>query len=402
MRIVLFAGKGGVGKTSIAAATGVASSRKGFKTLVMSLDAAHSLIDSFDLDKTLMDKNKGQPIRVAKNLSIQEVDVQEEIKKNWGEVHKYISSLLNISGIDEVLAEELAILPGMEEISSLLHINRYVKDKQYDVILLDCAPTGESIRFISIPTSLEWYMKKLFDIERKVVKVARPIARKLYQVPLPEDEYFATIKRLFERLEGIDRLLSDPKITTVRLITNPEKIVLKETQRAYMYFSLYRMCVDAIIINRIIPEAAGDGYFSKWKETQDRYIRRTEELFSPIPILKVPLLNDQVVGRKELEKLAGEVYGSLDPEKILHAETPYAFRKVKGQYFLDIKIPFLSKKEVELNKRDEELIVRVGGFKRHVLLPRNIASREAVGAQIERDKIVVRFGGSHGSKEEDG
>ena len=391
MRIVFFAGKGGVGKTSIAAASGVACAQKGLKTIIMSLDAAHSLVDSFDLDKTLMDKNKGQPVRVAKNLSIQEVDVQEEIKKNWGDVHKYISSLLNISGIDEVLAEELAILPGMEEVSSLLHINRYVAKKRYDVILLDCAPTGESIRFISIPTSLEWYMKKLFDVERRIVKIARPITKRLYSVPLPEDEYFATIQRLFDRLEGIDTILSDPNITTVRLITNPEKIILKETQRAYMYFSLYKMCVDAVIINRILPEAVEDGYFAQWKKTQGRYIEKTEQLFSPIPILKVPMLSDQVVGIAKLSKLAKEIYGSLNPEQILYADTPYTFRKVGEDYFLDIKIPFLTKKEVELSKCNEELIVHIGGFKRHVLLPRNIAARQPSGAKVERDKVVIKL-----------
>ena len=397
MRIVLFAGKGGVGKTSIAAASGVACAKKGLKTLIMSLDAAHSLVDSFDLDKTLMDKNKGKPIRVAKNLYIQEVDAQEEIEKNWGEVHKYISNLLNISGIDEVLAEELAILPGMEEVSSLLYINRYVTQKSYDVILLDCAPTGESIRFISNPTSLEWYMEKLFDIERRIVKVARPITKKLYKIPLPEDKYFDTIQKLFDRLKGIDGILSDPDITSVRLVTNPEKIILKETQRAYMYFSLYKMCVDAVIINRILPEAVVDGFFARWKGTQDRYIKKTEQLFSPIPILKVPMLNDQVVGMRDLAKLAKQIYGSLNPEQILYAESPYSFRKVKNDYFLDIKIPFLTKKEVELSKRNEELIVRMGGFKRHVLLPRNIANRKPSGAKIERNKIVIKFGGNHGS-----
>ncbi len=396
MRIVLFAGKGGVGKTSIAAASGVACAKKGLKTLIMSLDAAHSLVDSFDLDKTLMDKNKGKPIRVAKNLYIQEVDAQEEIEKNWGEVHKYISNLLNISGIDEVLAEELAILPGMEEVSSLLYINRYVTQKSYDVILLDCAPTGESIRFISIPTSLEWYMEKLFDIERRIVKVARPITKKLYKVPLPEDAYFDTIQKLFDRLKGIDGILSDPDITSVRLVTNPEKIILKETQRAYMYFSLYKMCVDAVIINRILPEAVVDGFFARWKGTQDRYIKKTEQLFSPIPILKVPMLSDQVVGMRDLAKLAKQIYGSLNPEQILYAESPYSFRKVKNDYFLDIKIPFLTKKEVELSKRNEELIVRMGGFKRHVLLPRNIANRKPSGAKIERNKIVIKFGGNNG------
>jgi arsenite-transporting ATPase len=396
MRIVLFAGKGGVGKTSIAAASGVACAKKGLKTLIMSLDAAHSLVDSFDLDRTLMDKNKGRPIRVAKHLSVQEVDVQEEIAKNWGEVHKYISSLLNISGIDEVLAEELAILPGMEEVSSLLHINRYVAQKRYDVILLDCAPTGESIRFISIPTSLEWYMKKLFDVERKIVKVARPITKRLYSVPLPEDEYFSTIQRLFDRLEGIDSLLSDPNITTVRLITNPEKIILKETQRAYMYFSLYKMSVDAVVINRILPDAVDDAYFAGWKETQDLYIKKTEQLFSPIPIFKVPMLSDQVVGIADLSKLAAEIYGRRSPEEVLYADIPYSFRKAGVDYFLDIKIPFLAKKEVELSKRNEELIVRIGGFKRHVLLPRSIAARAPTGAKVEQDKVVIKFGGNHG------
>jgi arsenite-transporting ATPase len=395
---VLFAGKGGVGKTSIAAASGVACARKGLKTLVMSIDAAHSLVDSFDLEKTLMDRNRGKPVRVVKNLSIQEVDVQEEIKKNWDEVHKYISSLLNISGIDEILAEELAILPGMEEVSALLYINRYVAQKRYDVILLDCAPTGESIRFISIPTSLEWYMKKIFDVERKVVRVARPITKRLYGIPLPEDEYFATIQRLFDRLQGIDRILSDPNRTTVRLITNPEKIILKETQRAYMYFSLYRMCVDAVVINRVLPKGAGNGYFALWVETQERYIKKTEQLFNPIPILKVPMLSDQVVGLEELSKLASKIYGKSSPEQVLYAETPYAFRKVGKDYFLDIKIPFLTKEEVELSKRNEELIVRVGGFKRQVLLPRGIASRDPSGAKVEQDKVVIKFGGDHGNE----
>jgi arsenite-transporting ATPase len=397
MRIVLFAGKGGVGKTSIAAATGVACAKKGLETLIMSLDSAHSLGDSFDLKRTLLDKNKGEPIPVAKNLSIQEMDVQEEMTKNWGEVYKYIGTLLNIAGFDEVLAEELAILPGMEEVSSLLYINRYVADKRYDVILLDCAPTGESIRFISIPPSLEWYMKKLFDVERKIVKVARPITKRLYDVPLPEDEYFSAIEKLFERLEGIDKVLGDPKITTVRLITNPEKIILKETQRAYMYFSLYKMVVDAIIINRILPESIQESYFSRWKETQGRYIRKTEQLFSPIPILRVPMLSDQVVGTQRLSKLAREIYDNLNPEQILYSDTPYVFRKEKDDYFLDIKIPFLTKKEVELNKCNEELIVRIGSFKRHVLLPRNIASRDPSGAKIERGKVIIKFGGNHGN-----
>ena len=254
MRIIFFAGKGGVGKTSVAAATGIQAAEMGKKTLIMSLDAAHSLIDIFDLGRNLLDQNRGKPVKVRENLWLQELDIQEEIQKNWGSIHQYLSLLLNTTGLNEILAEELAILPGMEEVSLLLYINQYVQRKKFEVIILDCAPTGESLRFISIPTTLEWYMSKVFKMERTLVKIARPIAKRIYDVPLPGDDYFETLEKLFERLKGVDQILTDPQCTTVRLVANPEKIVLKETQRAYMYFCLYRMHIDAIVLNRIFPE----------------------------------------------------------------------------------------------------------------------------------------------------
>ena len=205
------------------------------------LDIAHSLSDIFDIGKDLLDQNKGQPIKINKKLWIQELDIQEEIKTYWGDIHSYLSSLLNTTGLDEVLAEELAILPGMEEVSLLLYINKYVRAEEYDVIILECAPTGESLRFISIPTTLEWYMEKIFKLERTVVKYVRPVAKRVYDVPLPGEDYFQAIEDLFERLKGVDQILMDSQITTVRLVTNPEKVVLKETQRAFMYFCLYKM-----------------------------------------------------------------------------------------------------------------------------------------------------------------
>ena len=227
MRIIFFAGKGGVGKTSVAAATGIKTAAMGKKTLIMSLDVAHSLVDIFDLGGNLLDQNRGKPIKVRDNLWLQELDIQEEIQKNWGSIHKYLSLLLNTTGLNEILAEELAILPGMEEVSLLLYINQYVQRKKFEVIILDCAPTGESLRFISIPTTLEWYMSKVFKMERTLAKVARPIAKRLYNVPLPGDDYFETLEKLFERLKGVDQILTDPQCTTVRLVANPEKIVLK-------------------------------------------------------------------------------------------------------------------------------------------------------------------------------
>ena len=313
MRILFFAGKGGVGKTSLSAASGIKAAESGYRTVILSLDVAHSLADIFDLDQCLLDQNKGQPVPVAPNLHIQELDIQEEVRSNWGDIYKYLAMLLNTTGLDEILAEELAILPGMEEISLLLYINRYARDKAYDVIVLDCAPTGESIRFISIPTTLEWYMKKLFRLERTVARYARPIASRVTDIPLPGDDYFQAIESLFERLRGVDTLLTDPDITTVRLVTNPEKIVIKETQRAFMYFSLYKMSIDAIIINRILPASLKEGYFSDWIEGQRQHIDNAKEFFSPVPILPIYQLREEIFGYDRLKELGDGLYQDRQP-----------------------------------------------------------------------------------------
>ena len=395
MRVILFAGKGGVGKTSIAAATAISSARIGYKTLVMSLDAAHSLSDIFDLDKGLMDKNKGEPVEVDQNLWIQEIDVQEEIQRNWKEVYQYIETLFNISGIDEVLAEELAIMPGMEEVSSLLYINRYVNEKVFDVVILDCAPTGESLRFISIPTTLEWYMKKLFKVERLFTKYARPVVQRIYSVPLPDDSYFESLRYLFERLQGVEDLLTNPRITSARLVINPEKIVIKETQRAFMYFCLYGLCVDAIIINRILPEGISDVHFDRWKATQSRHIDLVKEYFSPVPVFKVGLFGDEIVGGDSLAQLSKMLYDNLDPTTRFSTENPYKYMKRGGQYILNMRLPFITKEDVELSKSDNELIVRIGGFKRHVLLPRKVAHYDPLGAKLDGQNLVVTFGGEY-------
>jgi arsenite-transporting ATPase len=398
-RVILFAGKGGVGKTSIAAATGVNCARLGYKTLVMSLDTAHSLSDIFDLSKGLMDKNRGEPIEVDGNLWIQEIDVQEEIHRNWKDVYQYIATLFNISGIDEVLAEELAIMPGMEEVSSLLYINRYVNEKLFDVVILDCAPTGESLRFISIPTTLEWYMKKVFKVERLFTKYARPVVQKLYSVPLPEDAYFESLRCLFERLQGVENLLTNPRITSVRLVTNPEKIVIKETQRAFMYFCLYGLCVDAIVINRILPEGLSDAHFEGWKGTQSRYIDLVEEYFSPVPIFRVGLFGNEIVGREDLARLSKLLYDNSDPTTRFSTENPHKFTKEDGHYVIQIRLPFVTKDEVEVSKSDNELIVRVGGFKRNILLPRKVAHYNPLGAKLRGQDLTVTFGGEYGEEE---
>jgi arsenite-transporting ATPase len=395
LRIIFFAGKGGVGKTSVAAATGIKTAEMGQKTVIMSLDVAHSLSDIFDLDRNLLDNNRGELVKVGKGLWIQEIDILEEIERNWGDIHKYLSLLLNTTGLDEILAEELAILPGMEEISLLLYINRYVLEKKFDVIILDCAPTGESLRFISIPTALEWYIKKIFKMERAIAKYARPIAKRLYDVPLPGDDYFAAIQYLFERLRGVDKILTDPSTTTVRLITNPEKIVLKETQRAFMYFCLYKMNIDGIIMNRIIPDNVNDTYFKDRMKSQKQYIKKAEEYFSPIPLFPVNLFRDEVLGYESLKSLAGQIYGSKNPLDRFFEGEPYNLFKKNGEYRLVMRLPFLTKKDVELSRVSDELIVRVGSFKRHVLLPRQVAAAKEVKARMEDRHLYIHFRGEN-------
>ena len=398
MRIILFAGKGGVGKTSVAGATGVKAAAMGHKTLIMSLDIAHSLSDIFALDTALMDRNRGMPLQVAEGLWIQELDIGEEIQRNWGEVHQYIASLFNTTGLDEILAEELAILPGMEEVSSLLYLNKYVREDSFDVIILDCAPTGESLRFISIPTALEWYISKIFKIQRRVVGYVRPIAKRFSDVPLPEDDYFKALEHLFVRLEGIDAILTDPAITTVRMVTNPEKIVIKETQRAFLYFYLYRMCVDAVVVNRILPGSIKEAYFDDWKDSQRKYLELAEEYFSPIPIFPVTLFQTEPLGKEGLTGLAEDIYGERDPTGHFFKDWPYEFSQGDGKVYIKMKLPYITKEEVEVHRLADEIVIRIGGFKRHILLPRHLAAYRDITAKMDKDCLHIVFGGKGNGK----
>jgi arsenite-transporting ATPase len=402
MRIILFAGKGGVGKTSVASATGVMASRMGHKTLIMSLDIAHSLSDVFSLKKGLMDKNGGKPVKISNRLWIQELDIQEEIRRSWGDIHKYIATLFNTTGFDEILAEELAVLPGMEEVSSLLYLNRYVQEKEYDVIVLDCAPTGESLRFISIPTALEWYIEKIFKIERSAVRLIRPVSKPFFNIPLPEDSYFKALKVLFKGLQGVDKVLTNPKITSVRLVTNPEKIVLQETQRAFLYFSLYRMCIDAVVMNRVLPKSIREGYFKNWKASQTEHLKLAEQYFHPIPIFPVDLFPREPVGTDNLAEFGSCLYKKQDPVKWFYREQPYEFLKGENQFIIKVKMPFLEKKDIEINRFPEEVILQVGGFKKHVLLPRYASAYEHVSAKMEGDVLKIIFGGKKCQKKPKG
>jgi arsenite-transporting ATPase len=391
MRIILFTGKGGTGKTTVAAATGLTLAAQGLKTLVMSVDAAHSLADSFDLPGALTDKHRGEAVPVAENLWIQEVDVTEEIGRHWKDISGYITALLAVTGVEEVLAEELAIFPGMEEVSALLYVNRYAKEKAFDVLILDCAPTGESLRFVSLPPTLDWYMTKLFRIQRNILKVARPVAKKVANVPLPPDRYFDNVQSLAEKLDGVDALLKDPKTTTVRLVTNAEKIVIKETQRAFMYFGLYGFTVDAVIVNRLLPRGMHDPFFDKWRKTQGVFLEEAHRYFDPVPLFTLPLRDDQVLGAAALLSLGTELWAGRDAAASFRSDAPYRYAKQNGRYVLTLDLPFVAKEDVDLAVASGDLIVRIGNVRHHVPIPRTLAGFTPSGAKVEDGKLTVRF-----------
>ncbi|HWQ54609.1 MAG TPA: ArsA family ATPase [Bryobacteraceae bacterium] len=392
MRILLFSGKGGVGKTSLAAATGLQLSRLGYRTLVMSVDPAHSLGDSFDLGGDLFHSKTSDPLPIDDKLSIHEVNIQKEIRRHWREISSYVVSVLRTTGINDVEAEELAILPGMEELSAMMYINQFRREQRYDAIVLDAAPTAESMRFISMPTTLEWYMKHIFPFQRGLLKAIRPVANRVSPVELPTDRYFANIQDLFGRLEGIGELLEDPRLTSVRLVTNPERMVLRETQRAFVYFSLHGLTVDGVIVNRVLPDTVTDAYFSEWHTSQRKILGEIESYFAPVPVKRVPLFTHEVLGRERLEELARKLYQEKeDPAAVTRTEAPYSFSKRNGHYEIRLTLPFATKGEVGLFKKGDELVVEVGTLRRHIGLPTSMAALSPARAKLENRVLTVEM-----------
>jgi arsenite-transporting ATPase len=392
MRILLFSGKGGVGKTSLAAATGLQLSRLGHRTLVMSVDPAHSLADAFDLDVGLFHGKTADPYTIDDRLAIHEVNIQKEIKRNWREISSYVISVLRTTGISDVEAEELAILPGMEELSAMMYVNQFRREQRYDIIVLDCAPTAESMRFVSMPTTLEWYMKHIFPFQRGILKAVRPIANRMSPVELPTDNYFANIQDLFGKLDGIGELLEDPRITSVRLVTNPERMVLRETQRAFVYFSLHGLAVDGIVVNRVLPQEVTDAYFQEWRSSQARILEEIDAYFAPVAVKRVPLFTHEVLGRERLEELSRALYAEgEDPASVTRTEAPYTFAKRNGLYEVRLQLPFAAKGEVGLFKKGDELVVEIGTLRRHIGLPTSMAALSPGRAKLENRVLTVEM-----------
>ena len=386
MRVILYTGKGGVGKTTVAAATAVKCAEMGLKTLVMSTDAAHSLGDSLDRELA------PEPVEVAENLFGQEVNALHEMEGHWDKIHGYLAVLFNSQGVDEIIAEELATPPGMEEISSLMWIRRHSQLQEYDVLIVDCAPTGETLQLLAFPEVARWYLDRIFPLERRVMKIARPVLQPFVKIPLPADEIYQSIKELLVELESMKEILSDSKTCTVRLVLNLEKMVIKESQRAYTYLNLYDYQVDAVLVNRVLPEEVSEGYFAEWHKSQQRYAEQVEAAFSPVPILNSRLFDHEIVGLANLRELADSLFGDIDPSAILYDTKPQSLRREGEEYVLTLQLPFATKDQVELTQRDDELYVSVGPYKREISLPRVLHGQVTTAAHLESGRLAIHFG----------
>jgi len=385
MRTILFTGKGGVGKTSIAAATGVKASKFGHKTLVVSTDPAHSLADSFNIP---LGKN---PVKISKNLYGEELDPQQKMEENWGVIKDYMTRLFNWRGIEAVEAEELAIFPGMEELFSLLEVKKWDDDGTFDVVILDCAPTGSTLRLLSFPEIMDWYMQRVFHIERKAAKLIRPVASRLTTLPLPGDNIFDAVEMLYENLAKMKEILADVERSSVRLVLNPEKMVIAESRRAFTYLSLFGYPIDAVIVNRLMSKEITDPFFDRWKKAQQEHLEEIETSFVSLPIFTSHLFDQEIYGLELLGRLGEDIYGDKDPADLFYQGIPVEIGKDNKTYYLLINLPFSSKSDVEVLKKQNELIVKVGNYKRNILLPLSLANKEPKRAKLEKEKLKIEF-----------
>ncbi|UCH89002.1 MAG: ArsA family ATPase [Thermoplasmata archaeon] len=387
MRTILFTGKGGVGKTTVAAATALLTAKQGKRTMIMSTDAAHSLSDSFETQLS------GVPTKITRNLHGLEVDVQMELDTHWAEIECYITELLRSQGIDDITSRELAIVPGMEIVSGLFYIDKFKQEGEYDVLIIDTAPTADTIRLLALPDAVEWYFKHFFEMNRRTSKVLRGTVSRLVKMPMPSDDVYANVLYLYNKIKRTREHLVDADQTSIRLVLNPEKMVINESQRALNYLSLFGYHVESIIANKIIPKEVDDDYFQRWKKDQKEYMKNLKSQFSPIPILNVPMFNKEILGPKMLMELADTLYKGTDPTKVLSKTKLISTYRQKGNYVVSLKLPFARSQDVQLHTKSDELIVKVGNIKRIIWLPHAIEGKEPKEAKFFKGRLLIKFEG---------
>jgi arsenite-transporting ATPase len=383
-RILLYTGKGGVGKTSIAAATALACAERGYRTIILSTDIAHSLGDVFGTELG------PEPREISANLWGQESEVFFNVARYWGRIQQYAASVLRWRGLDEVLAEEMTVLPGMDEVGSLLWIADHHDSDLYDVIVVDAAPTGETLRLLSLPEAIKWWMEKVEPIGRRISRLTGPIVHRVVGIPIPDEAVFDAGEELFSRLEHMRELLADHEKTSVRVVLTLEQVVIKEAQRAFTYFHLYDYPTDLVIANRILPDDVGR-YFRGWYEAQQLNAPLVERTFAPIPILRAPYLDREVVGFEVLRQLGSALYRDADPTQHFYRGRPYSVVRDDGTYILSVELPFTERDQISLSRHADELVIDLGGWRRNLVLPRALIEAKALGAKFEDHVLKIRF-----------
>ena len=389
-RVLLFTGKGGVGKTSVAAATALRCADAGLDTIVLSTDPAHSLADAFDVELGPL----AVPVAGHEHLWGQQLDAQDRLEDSWAEIQAYLMEVFDWAGLEGIRAEELSVLPGLEEFFALSDINAYVASGDWDVIVVDCAPTAETLRLLSLPDILSWYMDRVFPVGRRINRLVGPVLSRVSDLPVADDAVFGAGQRFYARLDGVREVLSDPATTSIRLVVNPEKMVIAEARRTYTYLSLFGYRVDAVVANRLIPDAVTDPWFARWKALQAEHLEEIAAGFDPLPILRAGLADHEVVGVASLRALGAEIYGELDAAARLHEGEPLSVSTHDdGSAELDLVLPFAESDELDLARSGEELSIRVGPYRRVVTLPDALRRRKVTGAKLTDGVLAVHFGG---------
>ncbi|MCL5803567.1 MAG: ArsA family ATPase [Thermoplasmataceae archaeon] len=383
-RVILYTGKGGVGKTSMAAATAVGLANSGKSTLIISTDPAHSLGDALNMDVGPRVKT------VFKNLDAQEVSVVEAISSHWGELKVYLAALFQSQGLDPVSAEEIATLPGFDEASHLLYLNDYLKSNRYDVIVMDSAPTGEALKLLSFPEAMSWYMEKVFPIGRTTARIVRPFMKPIIGMPLPDDTVFASMDSLYKNLKKVREVLIDNSITSIRLVCNPDRMSFNETKRAYTYLLLYGYPVDALIVNKIFADNVGD-FFLKWKENQREIIKEIDESFREIKVLKVYLSDEEPIGREYLTRLSKKIYEDSDPMEIFFKGKPIEYYRLDNRNYVKVKLPFAKKESMNLYNKGGELVIEIENWRRVFYLPQSLSDKSPGNAEFINGHLNIEL-----------
>ena len=385
MRIILYTGKGGVGKTSVAAATAVKLAKDGKKVLIMSTDQAHSLSDSFGV------KLANTPVKISDKLWGLEIDAILEGERAWGNMKNYMKELLTARAEGGIEAEELLVFPGLEELFSLFKITDIYEQNQYDVLIVDCAPTGETLSLLKFPEMFGNMIKTVLPMKKKAVKVAGPMVEKVMKIPMPEDNVFDDVEQLNEKLYQLQAIMTNKEILSIRIVTTPERIVIKEAKRNFTYLHLYNYNIDAVIVNKVYPPKALDGYFSKWINLQEEGLKEIRESFSEVPVFTLMLLNKELATESILLEAAKQIFGATDPAAVLFKDTIFEVKKEEDGYDFILNIPFADKADMDMGQKGSELMIQIKNEKRCFTLPDILRNKTVQKARYEEGQLHIKF-----------